>query len=213
MKKISVVIADDHQLLRHGIRQLLMLETQISVVGMAGDGQEALDACRLLAPDILLLDINMPVMDGKEAMRRLRDMGLATRVIVLTVDDAVSDLEEAIRLGAKGYLLKGTDLDTLILAIKTVYSGKNFIQPTLELALEQHQAIARKKEDLISYLTARELDVLRLISHGASNREIAQTLYISEKTVKNHLSNIFRKLNVCDRTQAAIYAIKHKAEY
>lgn len=210
MKKINIVIADDHQLLRHGIQRLLQLEPQIAVVGMAGDGQEALDACRLLSPDILLLDINMPVMDGKEALRRLRDMGLATRVIVLTVDDALSDLEEAIQLGAKGYLLKGTDLDTLILAIKTVFSGKTFIQPTLELALEQHQANGKNKDDLVSLLTPRELDVLRLVSHGASNREIAQMLFISEKTVKNHLSNIFKKLNVSDRTQAAIYSLKHK---
>lgn len=214
---IRLVIADDHALLRQGIKNVLELESDLEVIGEAGDGEEALKLLSRMKPDILLLDINMPKFNGLEVARKLRDKGSGVKVIILTIHDDENYVLEVVKAGAVGYLLKDIDPGMLVKAIRTVYNGEPFIYPTLVKqffsqvsqgdGLKTLQQIAKRGE---VHLTDREVEVLRLIAKGMSNLEIANKLYLSEKTVKNHLTNIFRKVNVSDRTQAVLYAIRRK---
>lgn len=213
---IKLVIADDHALLRQGIKNVLELEADFQVVGEAGDGEEAIKRITELMPDIVLLDINMPKLNGLEVTRKLRDSQSRARVIILTIHDDESYVLEVVKAGAAGYLLKDIEPSMLIKAIRTVYEGESFIYPTLAKKLFGQIARGEDKKVALGHkrgeerLTEREIEVLQLIAQGMSNQEMAQKLYLSEKTVKNHLTNIFRKINVTDRTQAVLYAIKHK---
>lgn len=213
---IRLVIADDHALLRQGIKNVLELEPDFQVIGEAGDGEEAIKRTAELKPDILLLDINMPRMNGLEVTRKLRDSRSSVKVVILTIHDDESYVLEVVKAGAAGYLLKDIEPGMLIKAIRTVYEGESFIYPTLAKKLFGQIARGEEKKAVLSQrrgeerLTEREIEVLQLIAQGMSNQEIANKLYLSEKTVKNHLTNIFRKINVTDRTQAVLYAIKHK---
>lgn len=217
---INILVADDHALLRQGIKNVLALENDFAVIGEAGDGEETLRKAAELAPDVILLDINMPRLNGLEVTKRLRDSHPQIKVLILTIHDDDSYVVEVIKAGAAGYLLKDVEPGMLVAAIRAVYEGESFIYPTLVSKLldetirrgekkKQEPAVqpARRGEERLTY---RELEVLQLVAQGLSNSEIAQKLYLSEKTVKNHLTNIFRKINVTDRTQALIYAIKHK---
>ena len=216
---IRLVIADDHALLRQGIKNVLELEPDFQVIGEAGDGEEAIKQVAALSPDIVLLDVNMPKLNGLEVTRKLRDLRVKSQVLILTIHDDENYVIEVVKAGAAGYLLKDIEPAMLIQAIRTVHAGESFIYPTLARKLfgqiarreeerrEQEEILLRRKEER---LTDREIEVLQLISQGMSNMEIALRLYLSEKTVKNHLTNIFRKINVSDRTQAVLYAIKHK---
>lgn len=218
---IRIIIADDHALLREGIRNVLQLENDLEVIGEAADGEEALQKVEELQPDVLLLDINMPKMNGLEVTRRLRECQAAVKVIVLTIHDDEQYVVEVIRSGAAGYLLKDIEPGMLVKAIHSVHQGESFIYPTLAKKLfvelkrkeERNQirnravSINGRREERLTY---REIEVLQLICKGMSNQEIAQRLFLSEKTVKNHLTNIFRKIGVTDRTQAALYALRHK---
>lgn len=216
---IRIVIADDHALLRQGIKNVLSLEPDFDVIGEAADGAEAIYKVDNLKPDILLLDVNMPRLNGLEVTKQLKQASAPVKVIILTMHDDESYVLEVIKSGAVGYLLKDIEPGMLVKAIRIVFAGQSFIYPTLaqrlfgelsrqeEKRLEVPQMLERRKEERLTY---REVEVLQLIGQGMSNQEIAKKLYLSEKTVKNHLTNIFRKINVVDRTQAVLYAIKHK---
>lgn len=212
MTKIKVMIADDHSMLRMGLKQILELEEDIEVIAQASDGDEALSLAETHLPDIILMDINMPGTSGLEAIEKLSQKTHPPKVIMLTIHQDREYLFKTLNLGAKGYVLKDAEPDILLEAIRNVYNGESYIQSnmTKELINEYNRVTSNEKgmgEE--SSLTSREIEVLKLIAQGMLNKEIASALQISEKTVKNHVSNIFRKLNVYDRTQAAIYALKH----
>lgn len=211
-RSIDVMIADDHSLMREGLKQLLELEVNIDVVAQAGDGKEALRQALKYNPDVVLLDINMPKMNGIEVLRRFRDLGIESKVIMLTIHEDREYLFETMNMGANGYILKDSDANSLIKAIKSVNNGETYIQPSIKSILSDRRTNIDEEsnEELLKVksLTNREYEVLTLIAEGLNNRNIAERLYISEKTVKNHVSSIFKKLGVNDRIQAAIFAFK-----
>lgn len=210
MSTISILIADDHSIVREGLKQLLDLEADFKVVGQASNGVETIEKVKQYSPDVLLLDINMPVMNGINALKKIKEEGIKTNVVVLTLHEDREYLLETMQVGATGYILKDSDSATLYKAIRDAYNGESYIQPKLAAELVKEfnkpKGIKLKPEN---ELTIREFEVLTLIAEGHNNKEIAEELFISEKTVKNHVSNIFRKINVSDRTQAAIYAFKN----
>ncbi|NLC08017.1 MAG: response regulator transcription factor [Syntrophomonadaceae bacterium] len=210
--EIRVCIVDDHALVRQGLARVLELEPRIQVVGEAGDGLGAISLANELRPDVILMDINMPGTDGIEASRIINRDHPNTRIIALTVydDDRVF---EVIRAGVSAYILKDVEAEELIRAIIDVHEGRSIIHPRVTgKVLGEFTRLSNSEGDgsHLDRLTQREREVLELIAKGEANREIANRLYISEKTVKNHITSILRKLNVHDRTQAAIYAIKCK---
>lgn len=211
MDMIRVLIADDHAMVRQGIKQILELEEDLTVIGQASNGQEAIKLARTQLPDVILMDINMPVINGLQAIKELKEDIYPFRIIILTIHQDKEYLLKTIQMGAEGYVLKDAEPEVLIEAIRNVYRGEPFIQPNLtrQLVMELNRAAINDKAKNDENLTSRETEVLDLIAEGMLNKEIAKKLYISEKTVKNHVSNIFKKLNVSDRTQAAIYAFKH----
>lgn len=216
---IRVLIADDHALLREGLRRILEMEPDIQVVAEAGDGQAAVALATEHRPDVVLMDVNMPGGGGLAATRAIHNSLPGVAVIVLTIHDDDEYIIELVNAGAKGYVLKDVDPARLIEAIRRVKGGETFIPS--DLMAKVFQQFQRREEgrqspaEAISGqagghepLTERELEVLQLIVDGKSNKEIARTLYISEKTVKNHVTNLLKKLDVSDRTQAAVYAIR-----
>ena len=215
---IKVLIADDHALLRQGIKGVLSFEEGIEVIGETEDGQETLARTLVLQPDILLLDLNMPGISGLEVATQLQAARCNTKIIVLTIHDNDNYVIEMLKNGASGYLLKGVEPSVLLRAIHVVHEGGVFLLPELQERIFgnmkandniKEQAKVLWREGRNERLTSREMDVLACIAKGFSNQDIAQALFVSEKTVKNHLTNIFRKLNVNDRTQALIYVLKH----
>lgn len=210
-EKISLMIADDHVLMRQGLKQLLELEEDITVIAQSGDGEETVKKALEYNPDVILLDINMPSMNGIEVLRRLKDLGTMSKIIMLTIHEDREYLFETMKIGADGYVLKDSDADSLIKAIRDVNMGKTYIQPSIASMLVEglEEKDSNKELDKIRQLTKREYEVLSLIAEGLSNKDIADKLFISEKTVKNHVSSIFKKLDVNDRIQAAIFAFKN----
>lgn len=206
---IRVVIADDHPLLREGLRRILEFEEGIQVVCEVGDGQGAINVSRTLDFDILLMDLNMPGVNGLEACRVIRRENEKVGILVLTVDDSDEKVFQVLQLGVAGYLLKDVDPKTLIDSIRKVYAGQPILSPAVTGKLLGQLVHPPQSKETYG-LSDRELQILTYVVKGASNREIGQALYISEKTVKNHLSSIFRKLEVEDRTQAALKAVKLK---
>ncbi|RQD69933.1 MAG: DNA-binding response regulator [Tindallia sp. MSAO_Bac2] len=216
MEKIRVLIADDHSLVRQGLSQILSLEDDIVVIGEARDGEECVKKVQEVKPDVVLLDINMPNVNGIKALRKIKDLDQSIKVIILTFHEEIEYLFETFNLGANGYIVKDAESRVLIDGIREVNEGVSYVYPTMAEGekqqlqklknLEQSEEIADKKVSL----TKREYEILTLIADGLNNREIANTLFISEKTVKNHVSNIFKKIKVGDRTQAAIYAFRNK---
>ena len=206
---ITVMITDDHSMIREGLKNLLELDGDIKVIAEAENGVECLEQLNQYSPDVLLLDINMPKMNGLEVLQNIKERHLKVKVLVLTVHNEVEYLMKAIDIGVEGYILKDSESDELKKAINAVYSGETYIQPNLIPRLNAKMIEKNKYVDKIECLTNRELEVLKLLSVGMFNNEIAEDLSISERTVKNHVSNIFKKLEVTDRTQAAVFAIRN----
>ncbi len=206
---ISIVIADDHPLLREGLRRILEFETDMSVTQEVGDGQGAINVARNQAFDVLLMDLNMPGVNGLEACRVIRRECPQIGILVLTVDDSDEKILEVLQLGVAGYLLKDVEPKTLVESIRKVHAGESILSPIVTgklLGQLSHSSPTRETYGL----SERELEIVAYVVKGASNREVGKALFISEKTVKNHLSSIFRKLNVEDRTQAALKVVKLK---
>lgn len=209
--KIEIIIADDHMMIREGLKQLLELDGTMKVIAEANDGEECLNLLnKKIHPDILLLDINMPKKNGIEVLEYIKQNKIPVKVLILTVHNEVEYLLKAVDIGIDGYLLKDSSYDELKEAIDVVISGNTYIQPNLLPALNESMEDYALDKEKIEWLTKRELDVLRLISEGCSNKKISDELSISERTVKNHISHIFRKIDVEDRTQAAVFAIRNK---
>lgn len=209
--KIEIIIADDHMMIREGLKQLLELDGTMKVIAEANDGEECLNLLnKRIHPDILLLDINMPKKNGIEVLEYIKQNKIPVKVLILTVHNEVEYLLKAVDIGIDGYLLKDSSYDELKEAIDVIISGNTYIQPSLLPALNESMEDYALDKEKIEWLTKRELDVLRLISEGCSNKKISDELTISERTVKNHISHIFRKIVVEDRTQAAVFAIRNK---
>ncbi|MEH1803804.1 response regulator [Nostoc sp.] len=208
---IKVLLVDDQSLIRQGLRALLELEPDLEIVGEAENGEQAINCVAQFQPDVILLDIRMPIMDGVAATKEIQKRFAKTKILVLTTFDDDEYVSAALKNGAMGYLLKDTPSEELAVAIRAVHKGYTQLGPGIvKKLLTQFSHVAPIQSppvpSTLAELTPREKEVLRLIATGASNREIAQELYISEGTVKNHVTNILNRLNLRDRTQAAIWA-------
>ncbi|MET9354840.1 MULTISPECIES: response regulator transcription factor [unclassified Streptomyces] len=207
---IKVLLVDDHQVVRRGLRTFLEVQDDIEVVGEAADGAEGVDRAQELKPDVILMDVKMPGMDGVDALRRLRELDNHARVLVVTSFTEQRTVVPALRAGAAGYVYKDVDPDALAGAIRSVHAGHILLQPEVAGALLSQEE-SSSGPGRAGSLTEREREVLGLIADGRSNREIARALVLSEKTVKTHVSNILMKLDLADRTQAALWAVRHGA--
>jgi two-component system, NarL family, response regulator LiaR len=207
---IKVLIVDDHQMVRQGLRTFLELQEDILVAGEASDGQQAVELVRKLAPDVVLMDLVMPRLDGIGATRQIKQAAPQVKVIALTSFTEDDKVFPAIQAGASSYLLKDVSPDDLVEAVRAAYRGEARLHPqiTRKLMEQVTQQAHPAPEPVVDELTSREYDVVRLVAQGRSNQEIGQELFISEKTVKTHISHILGKLNLQDRTQLAIYAIR-----
>jgi DNA-binding NarL/FixJ family response regulator len=208
---IRLLLVDDQALFREGLRTLLSLYSDLEIVGEAANGQEAVQQVEDLQPDVVLMDLRMPVLDGVAATRRLKEIQPSSRVIILTTFDDDEHVFDGLRAGAVGYLLKDVASEKLVEAIRTTARGESFLQPNIAAKLvaefaRLEETQAPPKQDLVDPLSGRELEILALVAGGASNKEIAAELFITEGTVKNHVTNILGKLGVRDRTQAALKA-------
>lgn len=221
MEMTKIVIIDDHQLFREGVKKILEFEETFTVVAEGDDGNAAVPLVRQYNPDVVLMDINMPEVNGVEATRELIEKFPGTKVIILSIHDDENYVTHALKTGARGYLLKEMDTEALVDAVKIVAAGGSYLHPKIthnlvneyrRLATETRGTNAFHQYEVVMplhLLTQRECEVLQLLADGKSNRGIGETLFISEKTVKNHVSNILQKMNVNDRTQAVVVAIKN----
>ena len=212
---IRVLIADDQALFRRGLFVVLGTEDDIDVVAEAEDGEEAVAKAEEMAPDVVLMDVRMPRVNGIEAARRIREILPSTRILMLTVSDEEDDLYEAIKAGANGYLLKEISVEEVASAIHSVMQGQSLISPSMaSKLLNEFNSLAKmaaEREQLPApVLTARELEVLKLVARGMSNKDVADELYISENTVKNHVRNILEKLHLHSRMEAVMYAVRKR---
>lgn len=205
MSMIRILLADDHTLLRQGLRRILSEDSALSVVGEAADGLEAVARARALVPDVVLMDVQMPGLNGIEATRQIRDACPETRIIMLTVSDKDADLFGALKAGARGYLLKNAEAQQVLEAIHRVAAGEAILPPTLAARVLDEFAAPIGKTAILS---EREVAVLRLVAQGLGNKEIATRLALSENTIKTHIRHILEKLHLRSRTEAAAYAVR-----
>lgn len=214
--EIRVLVADDHALFRRGLNMVLGDESDIKVVGEAHDGAEAVKLAEEFAPDVMLMDVRMPELNGIEAAAKIRDLVPHTRILMLTVSDEDQDLFEALKAGAAGYLLKEISIDEIADAIRQVHRGQSLISPSMAAKLiSEFTTLAKSAEEKKPQfdppkLTEREHEVLQCVAQGMSNRDIAEKLFISENTVKNHVRNILEKLHLHSRMEAVVYAVREK---
>lgn len=206
---IKVMIADDHAMVREGIKRLLEYDGTIEVIAEASDGQECLEMLEKEKPEVLLLDINMPKKNGIEVLEKIKKDKMNLKVLILTVHSEVEYLLKAVDIGVDGYILKDSESSELKKAISVILDGESYIQPSLIPSLNSRLINRDADKEKLEKLTKRELEVLVEMASGMFNRDIASNLNISERTVKNHISNIFKKIDVADRTQAAVFAIKN----
>ncbi|MDW7670235.1 MAG: response regulator transcription factor [Bacillota bacterium] len=210
-KEIRIMLADDHALIRQGLIKVLSLEPTIQVVAEAENGREAIEKALQIPMDVVLMDINMPLVDGITAVKEIKEVNPDLKIIALTIHDQEEYLVELIKLGVAGYVLKDVSPDELVKAIHQVMNGDSYIPPVLmgKVLKELNRLSAAVQQPDPDKLTFRELEILQELALGLSNKEIADKLFISEKTVKNHLTNIFQKCGVTDRTQAVLHGLKH----
>ena len=206
---VKIMITDDHSMIREGLKNLLELDGDIEVIAEAENGEECLQKLLTVKPDVLLLDINMPKMNGLEVLKSLKDAKSKVKVLILTVHNETEYLLKAVEIGINGYVLKDSESAELKKVIFTIADGENYIQPSLIPALNSKMIEKNEDEIKLESLTKRELQVLKELAVGKFNRDIAKEMEISERTVKNHISSIFKKLDVTDRTQAAVFAIRN----
>lgn len=205
---IKLVIADDHALIREGLNRILSFEDDFKILNEARNGEEVIEVIKKDKPHVVLLDINMPNSSGLEALKYIKDVYKNIKVVMLTVENDESTINKAIDLGADGYVLKESAGSEITNAIRTVYKGEKYIDKSLIKILFNKRVINNNREkNPLDVLTKRELDILIQLSKGLKNKEIADTLFLSEKTIKNYITSIFRKLDVEDRVQATIFAI------
>lgn len=208
---ITILLAEDHIIVREGTRELLQHQPDMEVVGEASDGEEAVILAKQLKPDVIVMDIAMPKLNGIEATKQIKKFRPATAVLILTAYDTDQYIMALLEAGAAGYLLKSVRGNQLIDAIRAVYAGESVLQPsTTRRVIEQLKAKASAEEEIPSFLplSDREMEVLRLSAKGVSNKDIAETLFLSNRTVQSHLSNIFKKLAVASRTEAVLFGLK-----
>lgn len=206
---IKVMLADDHSLIREGIKQLLEFDGSIEVIAQAADGLECLSVLSSVSPDVLLLDINMPNMNGLDVLSELKRKRNKMKILILTVHNEVEYLMKAMDMNVDGYILKDSGSAELREAIQKVYSGEQYIESSMIPALNSRVINRDIDKEKIESLTKREVEILKQIAGGRFNKEIADSLDITERTVKNHISNLFKKIDVNDRTQAAVFAIRN----
>jgi DNA-binding NarL/FixJ family response regulator len=214
-ERLRVMVVDDHALFRRGLEMVLGNEEDLELVGEASDGQEAVEKAQDLMPDVVLMDVRMPRRSGIEATAQIRDMLPHVKILMLTISDDEADLYDAIKAGAAGYLLKEIPIEEVADAIRSVWAGQSRISPSMASKLLTEFAAMVKRSDGAQAvpgpkLTAREMEVLRLVARGMNNRDIAQDLFISENTVKNHVRNILEKLQLHSRMEAVVYAVRAK---
>ncbi|MDD2485436.1 MAG: response regulator transcription factor [bacterium] len=211
MDGIRLLIADDHPLMREGIQRVLSEAGDISVIGVAKNGMDAVEMARSLDPDVIIMDISMPELSGVEATRQIKKECPRVAVLILTVYQDNEHIFEAIKAGASGYILKDIVAERLVEAVRMASVGEALVEPTIaSKLLEEFSNISNYREaaNVFDELTTREIEILQAIADGHGNKDVAASLFISEKTVKNHLSNIFKKLQVNDRTQAVLLALR-----
>jgi DNA-binding NarL/FixJ family response regulator len=210
-EKIKVLLADDHVIVREGTKELVQRQPDMHVVAEASDGVEAVELARLYRPDVIVMDIAMPNMNGIEATKQIKKILPGTAVLILTAYDSDQYIMALLEAGAAGYLLKNVRGNQLIDAIRAVFSGESILQPSTTRRVIDHlkvKAIKSDEESAANTLTEREMEVLKLAAKGVSNRDIAEQLFVSNRTVQTHLSNIFKKLAVASRTEAILYGLK-----
>jgi DNA-binding NarL/FixJ family response regulator len=212
-EKIKVLIVDDHSLIREGLKRILSFEEDLCIVGEAENGEKAINMIKQNKPDVLLVDFNMPVMNGIEVLKNIKEQKIDIKVIMLTVENDRKTIHEAIDIGADGYMLKDSVGEEIVEAIKTVFFGEKYIDKSLvSLLFSGIKSKSEKVSNILDSLSKREIEVLIKISQGFGNKEIGEQLFLSEKTIKNYATNLFRKINVEDRVHATILAIQNNIE-
>jgi len=212
-KEIRIVIADDHDLIRQGLRTIIGLEEDLKILREVENGKLLLEVLKIHEADVVLLDVNMPIINGLESLKKIKEIYPEIKVIMLTIERFDSTIRKAIDIGADGYVLKDSAGTEIVEAIRTVYEGEKYIDKSLVTILfSQVGTRGDPESSLLDELSRREIEVLREIARGRGNREIGKNLFISEKTVKNYATNVFRKLEVKDRVQATIFAIENDVE-
>lgn len=210
---IKIIIADDHDLIRQGLKRIIDFEEDLSLIAEAENGEKALKMIIDYKPDVVLLDFNMPYMTGIEVLKKLKETENTSKVILLTIEQDKKTVHEAIEIGADGYVLKDSSGTEIVNAIRTVYEGEKYIDKSLvSLLFSGIKRTEKTKHSILDNLSKREVEVLLKISKGLNNKKIGEQLYLSEKTVKNYATNLFRKINVNDRVQATILAIENNIE-